>query len=323
MNYVSTKLRTFFFKEDTTNESFLVFFRMGTGIFILIHLLSIILDFGKLFGKQGIIPYDIRELLGSDYIIYLTEIITFFEGFGISENALIISFLTVFILGLLSLTIGLYTRLSALLVLFMYKSVFSLTYAYGIDTFITTSLFYLVIFPSGYFFSIDNILFKNRNRENLNVTLFKRLLQLNVCIVYFYAGACKMVGDTWWNGEAIWKSLNLWSVNNTFDIDYSWLAESSYVLVLLGWGVLVIETLYPIFIWSKKTRKIWLTGTLLMHIGIGLLLDLYFFAAFMMFWNVTAFYIDKPIKIAELIPSHKFIKQKETIPQNVLLESSN
>ncbi len=321
MNTIKTKLHTFFFKEDTTNGAFLVFFRMGTGIFILIHLLSIILDFSKLFGKQGIIPHDIREIMGSDYIVYLTEIITFFEGFGISENSIISIFLSVLILSLLSLTIGFCTRFSALLALFMYKSVFSLTYAYGIDTFITTSLFYLVIFPAGYFFSIDNIVFKNRSRKNLNVTLFKRLLQINVCIVYFYAGACKIVGDSWWNGEAIWKSLNLWSVNNTFDFNYDWLAEHSYLLIIMGWSVLAIETLYPIFIWSKKTRKIWLTGTLLMHIGIGLLLDLYFFAAFMMFWNVTAFYIDKPIDVKQLVSGFTFYKQKTTVPQNVPVEA--
>jgi hypothetical protein len=316
MNTFKTKLHSFFFKEDTTNGSFLVFFRMGTGIFILIHLLSIILDFSKLFAKSGIIPHDIREILGSDYIVYLTEIITFFEGLGIAENITITAFLVLFIASLLALTIGFCTRFSALLALFMYKSVFSLTYAYGIDTFITTSLFYLVIFPSGYFFSVDNILFKNRSRKHLNVTLFKRLLQINVCIVYFYAGACKVVGETWWNGEAIWKSLNLWSVNNTFNLDYSWLATHSYILVILGWGVLAIETLYPIFIWSKKTRKMWLTGTLLMHVGIGLLLDLYFFAAFMMFWNIAAFYIDKPIDLKEAFTSLKFSKRKTTLPQN-------
>jgi hypothetical protein len=179
----------------------------------------------------------------------------------------------------------------------------------------------MVIFPVGYFNSVDNILFKNRKRGNLHVTLFKRLLQINLCIVYFFGGVVKMVGETWWNGEAIWKAMNLWSANTLFDFDYTWLAENSYLLVIIGWSVLAIEALYPIFIWSKKTRKIWLTGTLLMHIGIGLLLDLYFFAAFMMFWNVAAFYIDKPLNVKELLPGFSFSKRKETIPQNAPVEA--
>jgi len=317
---IKSKLHTFFFKEDETKGTFIAFFRVGTCAFILIHLMSIILDFSKLFGKQGIIPHDIRNFLTSDYLISFSKIVAFFEGYGISENIIINGFLATFIFFLLALMLGVCTRFSALITLFLYKAIYSGMYTYGIDAFVVTSLFYLFIFPSGYFYSIDNMLFKKRSRKNLNVTLFKRLLQFNVCMVYFYAGASKMMGITWWNGEAIWKSLHLWSANATFNFDYTWLAEHSYILVVMGWGVLIIETLYPFFIWSAKTRKIWLTGTLLMHVGIGLLLDLYFFAAFLMFWNVTAFYINKPIVIEEFIPSFKFLKRKNSV-QKISLEA--
>ena len=317
---VKSKIHTFFFKEDETKGTFIAFFRIGTSAFILIHLLSIILDFSKLFGKQGIIPHDIRNFLTSDFLISFSKIVSFFEGYGISENIIINGFLITFIFFLLALMFGVCTRFSAFITLFLYKALYSGMYTYGIDAFVVTSLFYLFIFPSGYFYSIDNILFKNRNRKNLNVTLFKRLLQFNVCMVYFYAGASKVMGITWWNGEAVWKSIHLWSANTTFDIDYSFLAENSYLLVVMGWGVLLLETLYPIFIWIPKTRKIWLTGTLLMHIGIGLLLDLYLFAAFLMFWNVTAFYITKPIDVNALVPSFKFLKRKNT-SQGIPLEA--
>jgi hypothetical protein len=318
---IQAKFHTFFFAEDTTKGTFLAFFRIGTSAFVLIHLLSIILDFKKLYSKNGIIPYDIREFLASDYKIAIHKIINFFESFGLQEDTIITGFLVVFIGALLALMSGLLTRLSAIIVLFLYGSISSTTYIYGVDGFVTTALFYMVIFPVGYFNSVDNILFKNRKRGNLHVTLFKRLLQINLCIVYFFGGVVKMVGETWWNGEAIWKAMNLWSANTLFDFDYTWLAENSYLLVIIGWSVLAIEALYPIFIWSKKTRKIWLTGTLLMHIGIGLLLDLYFFAAFMMFWNVAAFYIDKPLNVKELLPGFSFSKRKETIPQNAPVEA--
>ena len=78
---IRTKVHAFFFQEDNTKGSFLAFFRIGTSVFILLHLFSIILDFSKLFGKQGIIPHDIREFLLSDQMLSFTQIITFFEGY--------------------------------------------------------------------------------------------------------------------------------------------------------------------------------------------------------------------------------------------------
>ncbi len=316
---IKEKIHTFFFAEDTTKGAFLTYFRIGTSLFVLIHLLSIILDFKDLYSKNGIVPYDVREFLASKYVFPIHKIIFFFEDLGWQENTILTGFILTFIFFLLALMTGFFTRFSAIVVLFLYGSISSTSYIYGVDGFVTTALFYLIIFPVGYFNSIDNLLFKNRKRGNLNVTLFKRLFQINICLVYFFGGLVKMTGDTWWNGEAVWKAMNLWSANSIFNFDYTWLAENSYILVILGWGVLIIETLYPIFIWSSRTRKIWLTGTLFMHIGIGLFLDLYFFAAFMMFWNMTAFYITKPIATNELIPSFNFLKRKR-ISQEVTLE---
>jgi hypothetical protein len=318
---IQSKVRTFFFQEDPTKGSFLAFFRIGTSAFILIHLLSIILDFTKLFGKQGIIPYDIREFLFSDQMISFTQVVSFFEGYGIPETITTFGFLTLFIGSLVALMIGFCTRLSALLTLIMYKAIYAGTYIYGVDGFVITSLFYLVISPAGYFHSIDNLIFKRRSRKNLNVTLFKRLLQINVCLVYFFSGISKATGVTWWNGEAMWKSLNLWSANNLFGADYTFLAENSYLLVIMGWGVLVLEICYPLFISISKTRKICLYSTLAMHMGIGLLLDLYFFAAFMMFWNITAFYITQPLPELDLSKHFSRAKTRKILPKNLPVEA--
>lgn len=321
LQLIKSKIQAFFFKEDNTKGSFIAFFRIGVSAFILIHLMSIILDFSKLFGKQGIIPHDIREFLMSNQMISFTQIITFFEGYGIPESVTTNGFIGTFIFFLLALMFGLCTRFSAIMTLLLYKAIYSGTYIYGIDGFMVTSLFYLIIFPSGYFHSIDNMIFKNRDRSNLNVTLFKRLLQFNVCMVYFYAGISKMMGITWWNGEAIWKSIHLWSANSIFNIDYIFLAENSYILMIMGWGVLMIETLYPIFIWIPKTRKIWLYSTLAMHVGIGLFLDLYFFASFMMFWNVTVFYITKPMPELDLSRYFRaLLKRRNSLPTNLKVE---
>ena len=139
-------------------------------------------------------------------------------------------------------------------------------------------------------------------------------------MVYFFSGISKATGYTWWNGEAMWKSMNLWSANNIFNADYTFLAENYYILIVMGWGVLFLEIFYALFIWIPKTRKICLFATLAMHMGIGLLLDLYFFAAFMMFWNVTAFYISKPLPELDLAKNFRLFSSRKAISNNIPVE---
>ncbi len=285
------KIKLFFFKKDTDNSSFLIFLRIATGLFLILELLSVWKDFEKLYGKYGIIPYDIIEIQTSDYVISLTKVITYFEKYSIDQIFIINIFLILFILFSLFLIIGFFTRFSAFVLLFLYVMSFSNTYyIYGIDKFVITTLFYLSLFPTGRYYSVDNILFKRKNLPKINLTPYRRLLQLNVCIVYFFAGISKSFGETWWNGEAIWKSMNLLSANQLFRLDLAWLADYPFLLVLMGWGVLAIEILYPVFIWIPKTRKLWLSLTISMHVGIILVLNLYLFGVFMIIWNLSAFY---------------------------------
>jgi hypothetical protein len=56
-------------------------------------------------------------------------------------------------------------------------------------------------------------------------------------------------------------------------------------------GILIclLEIGYPFLIWNNKTRKIWLIGICVMHVGIGLTMGMYLFAFIMIVLNVAAF----------------------------------
>ena len=58
---------------------------------------------------------------------------------------------------------------------------------------------------------------------------------------------------------------------------------------MLGISICLLEVSYPIFIWMKKTRRVWLLCILAMHAAIGLLMGLYLFALVMIVMNVAAF----------------------------------
>jgi hypothetical protein len=61
------------------------------------------------------------------------------------------------------------------------------------------------------------------------------------------------------------------------------------LLIVIGILVCLMEATYPIFIWPHKTRLIWFTGVLVMHVGIGLTMGMYLFASVMIVLNLAAF----------------------------------
>src|SRR5262249_3243894 len=61
------------------------------------------------------------------------------------------------------------------------------------------------------------------------------------------------------------------------------------ILPFLGIAVCVIELGYPVFIWWRRTRLIWLISIIAMHIGIGLAMGLYLFSSIMIILNLSAF----------------------------------
>jgi len=67
------------------------------------------------------------------------------------------------------------------------------------------------------------------------------------------------------------------------------LIRFKYALPVLGISICLLEVSYPIFIWSKRTRWIWLGCILAMHAAIGLTMGLYLFALVMMVMNLAAF----------------------------------
>ena len=57
----------------------------------------------------------------------------------------------------------------------------------------------------------------------------------------------------------------------------------------LGIFICLVEIGYPIFIWPKKTRNLWLVCVLAMHAGIAAAMGLHLFALIMIVLNLAAF----------------------------------
>lgn len=309
-----TTIENFFFKKDNQTE-FLSFFRIAIGIVILLQFTAVIPDFDKLFSSSSIIPQDIMSVFTPDWLITFSKIVSFLQSFGIEENTTLVITQISFIILCIFIITGFYSRISAVVLLMLQIALLkgSSFFAYGADFFTSMSLFYLILFPADQHFSLRNLIF-NKKPGEINITPVKRLFQIHISIAYFFSGLDKALGFNWWNGEAIWKAIHLPYSNRDLNIDFSWLAEHSYILSFIGWSTIIIEMCYPFFIWYKPTQKTWLFLTVSMHIGIALVLNLYYFSAIMIVWNITNFYFEQPIKKAansskKKLSAHYFPKQ--------------
>ncbi|AZA52674.1 hypothetical protein [Chryseobacterium sp. G0201] len=263
-----------FFNTEQNNLFWLKFFRISISIFIIIHFIAVLPDFNNLYSvNDGVLSYNVVDVYIPQYIINLPKIILYLNSFGIDSAITILGFKIIFVLLAFILMSGYYQNLAALLLLLMQiiLSKSNIYFSYGADFFTSMSLFYLTLIPS--------------NINSVGVSPLKKLFQVHVCIAYFFAGFDKLLGINWWNGESIWKAINLPFATSTYDITF--LGNYPILLTSIGLGSALLELLYPFFVWNKKTSNFWIYSIILMHIGIAFILNLYFFSAIMIIWNLT------------------------------------
>ncbi|WP_290801850.1 HTTM domain-containing protein [Flavobacterium sp.] len=316
LSKIYSKIEHFFFAPPK-NDEFLLFFRVAAGIIILLHFISIFSDFDQFFSSKSIIPMDIMATFNQDWQLTFPFIIQQLETIGISEATTIGATKIIYVSLGIAIILGCYSRISAFLLLFIQILLMkgSSFFIYGADFFTSMSLFYLILFPGDTVFSLRN-LFRSKQKKHANYMPVKRLFQLHLSMAYFFSGFDKLLGFNWWNGESIWKAINLPYANRDFNFDFAWLADHSFILVLIGWSTILIEMCYPIFVWIPKTRKLWVILTISMHIGIALVLNLYYFSAIMIVWNLTNFYFEENISLVtdkKMIVSALFPDRKKVL----------
>ena len=266
---------------------------MGLGLQVTLYAWSLRHDWLHLFGtaRRGLVNRSLAEaVLSGESLLTprLGWLITTGKLFGLGEDSTL-SLLWLALLGSgLFLLIGFCTRFATIAAWFLYLSTAKsgTLFAYGVDNFTVIGLFYLMIAP------LPNRLALRFQRSNRLVAsperfgFHRRILQLHLCVIYFFGGISKCLGPEWWNGTSVWKALT----RPPFDvISPEVLIRFEYLLPIVGISVCLLETGYPIFIWPKKTRACWLISILLMHVSIGLTMGLYLFALIMIVLNLAAF----------------------------------
>jgi uncharacterized membrane protein YphA (DoxX/SURF4 family) len=278
----------FFFLSRKEDNYFLAFFRMVTGIFCLAHFLAFIADLDILYGPNSVVPRDIMDMFRPQFIPSLNTIADSLKTSNLSQQNIIVLFSVLYIVFCGSLVFGLLTRLSALILSIMHLILVagSPLFSYGVDYFTSLSLFYCFIFPVSRQISIDKLTCKLRP---VNPSPFRKILQLHLTIVYVSSGIHKLIGADWRDGEAIWQALNYYQFDPLLPFSNEFLGDYPLILTLIGWSVVLIELLYPVFVWNSRLKNTGLILICSMHIGISLFMGLHYFSLLMIALNLAAF----------------------------------
>ncbi|MGI8979158.1 MAG: HTTM domain-containing protein [Pirellulaceae bacterium] len=189
------------------------------------------------------------------------------------------------------LTVGLYTRVVAPLAF-----VITVSYChrlsgalFGLDQINVLLATYLAIAPCGAVFSLDRYFAKRRGMPlpaNVHVmtTIATRLIQIQMCVIYLFGGIGKMRGELWWEGSAVWAA----AANLEYQsVSLTWLVHQPWLIALLTHLTVFWETFYPVLIWPRLTRPIFLAMAVAVHGGIAIFLGMPTFGLVMLIGNLA------------------------------------
>ena len=281
----------FFFPIQS--DEWLTVLRIGLAIQVLLYCLAMRSDWSDLLAGtgRGLISRDLSEVAlsgQSSFIPRLGWLVKIGSHFGLSEAFVLNAAWLCLLCVACFLVVGFFSRTAAILTWFFHLCVVKSggLFAYGMDNFTTIGLFYLMLSPLPDKFSVDYKYRKVRLKNPQLYGLFRRVLQIHLCIIYFFGGLAKWSGPGWWSGNSLWRALT----NTPFNIiSPEILVKWKDLFPVVGISVWLIEIGYPFLIWSKRTRNIWLIFVIMMHVAIGLMMGMYLFALVMIVLNVAAF----------------------------------
>lgn len=193
---------------------------------------------------------------------------------------------TLFLGAILLLTLGIFGRLAAIVAFVLHLAFLQRNFsiAYGADIVTAFWLFYLALAENDRCFSVrarwrslaPSVPMRPWSQALTGVSV--RLIQLQLCIIYGYTGMEKLKGAPWWDGTAVWA---VFGNSQLMIADLSFLQSAPALIGLMTHSALLWEVYFPALIWVKPLRYWLLAFGVLLHVGIGFGLGLFFFSGAM------------------------------------------
>lgn len=243
-------------------------------------------DLAGFIGREGYMPVDfLNQMEGRHWSTW-----TIFDWIG--PNWLL---WTVHILALgvfACLFLGLFSRIAAVLAYLLAVSYVQRVTPgayFGLDKTNCMLAMYLLLGPCGARYSLDRLWRLRRGdaaepEPSVSANIAIRLMQLHLCVVYFFSALAKLEGETWKVGTALW-----WSASNYEyqSLDLTWLAGWPMIVAILTHLTVFWELSYSFLVWNRYTRPLMLWTAVAVHGGIALFMGMITFGLAMIFANLS------------------------------------
>jgi vitamin K-dependent gamma-carboxylase-like protein len=218
------------------------------------------------------------------------------------SDSWIAAFFWIFLGFAILLTIGLWTRLSSIVVFICLASIQqrNLYILHGGDVFLRVSGFFLMFAPAGAAFSIDRLIRVRRKREGIEIEprapWAQRMIQFELALLYFASFLWKIKGAPWLDGTALFYVFQIHALRR-FPLP-GW-TQQLWVLKFLTWYTLALEFSLGVLIWFRPLRYPLLVLGLLLHLGIEYSLNIPMFE-----WDVLTAYVlfIDPADLQRMVP---------------------
>ena len=160
------------------------------------------------------------------------------------------------------LTVGLFSRVAAVASFLAAVSYVNRVPGaqFGLDQINVMLAMYLMLGPCGACYSVDRWLARRRRRRALppvatsvSANLAIRLIQVHMCVIYFFAGLSKLQGETWWRGDALWGAVANLEYQSW---DLTWLATWPMLVAVLTHVTVFWELSFCVLVWVPKLRPL-------------------------------------------------------------------
>ncbi len=268
----------------------LVLWRVVTGCTILAQLLSSLPQRHFLFGPDGVYPEAFARDSGLFGLYSLVQSDVGFELLYFGSIA-----------ATLAWTLGLFVPITTLLVLVLWRSTFDRLPALGDggDNLAQLLLIYGLLTQLGGTAAerwMKRLPAWVRDVRAMVHNTGLAAMWIQVCIVYFIAGAAKMHGEAWRNGTALYYALGTHKYSMPGVIDP--LLDAPILLTLLAYATVVFQVGFPFLVLlNRHARRVALVVAFSFHLGIATVMGLTTFAFFMIAADLT-FLSDSEVQAA-------------------------
>lgn len=229
----------------------------------------VILALILLFDLISMFPF-LNEIFAiENYVYSIDRHFPFLEG--IRQNIQI--YFGLFILTTSLFLLGIGKNITSFLVFLFFLLKFLLltpNMTYGIYI-LRISLLFFIFVNSFQYLSLQ------KSKQNSLLSRLATLsIMLHLCLIYISNATFKLLDFSWQKGDALGYFFLGSQTTDIFEIG-NFMMNYPYVLTFMGYSVVIFQLLFPILIWFQKTKWFFIITGILMHLGMALVLQLYFF----------------------------------------------